>query len=135
MPYAKQKFVNGKTVLEAKHLEYIEDGIVAAFAEIPKFKHFPISLPAANWTGADGIFSQTVSMSGITALSKVDPLLQPEQLRALYSAEISLVLGSEEGSVTAFAIPAAPSLDLNFNVMVTELEPLAPEEPTEVATE
>lgn len=55
MPYVKQTFVNGQTVLRAEHLEYIEEGIVKAFAEIPKFKHFPISLPAANWSGADGI--------------------------------------------------------------------------------
>lgn len=37
MPYKKQTFVNGETRLRAEHLEYIEDGIIRAFAELPKY--------------------------------------------------------------------------------------------------
>ena len=37
MPYKKQNFIDGETILSAHHLEYIEDGIIKALSEIPIF--------------------------------------------------------------------------------------------------
>lgn len=121
MPYVKQTFVDGKTILSAAHLQYIEDGIVAAFAEIPKFVVKTIALPAANWSGSDGIFSQTVEMAGITAYSKVDLLPSPEQLLELLTAEISLTTANSDGAITVFAIGDAPTSDYEMQALVTEV--------------
>lgn len=125
MPYIKQEFIDypdpNATVLSTKHLQYIEDGIVAAFSEIPKFIVKTISLPAANWTGSGSIYSQTVEMTGITSFSKVDLLPSPEQLRELLLAEISLTTANSDGSITVFAIGAVPTSDYQMQALVTEV--------------
>lgn len=120
MPYEKQNFKNGD-VLMAEQLNAMEDGIVGAFAEIPKFKVKSLELPASAWSGSDGIFSQVVTLDGITAYSKVDLLPSPEQLHELLLAEISLTTANSDGAITVFAIGAAPTSDYTMQALVTEV--------------
>lgn len=120
MPYEKQNLVDGD-VLRASHIEYIENGIVAAFAEIPTFKTKTISLPASAWTGINDLYSQVVEVEGITANSKVDLLPSPEQLRELLIMEISLTTANSEGAITVFAIGGAPTSNFEMQALVTEV--------------
>ncbi len=119
--YEKQKFVDGETVLFAAHLEYIEDGIVDAFSQIPRFGVKTIEMPASEWTGDNGIYSQAVAVDGVTENTKVDLLPSPEQLQDLLTSEISLTTANSEGSVTVFAIGTAPSSDLTMQALITEV--------------
>ena len=119
--YEKQKFVDGKTILCAAHLEYIEDGIVNAFSQIPRFFVRTIAMPANAWAGDNGIYSQVVAVDGVTANTKVDLLPSPEQLQDLLTSEISLTTANSEGSITVFAIGTAPSSDLTMQALITEV--------------
>ena len=121
MPYVKQTFIDHETKLKAAHLEYIEDGIIRAFAEIPKFRVKTLAIPAASWVGADGIFSQVVTLEGITEYSKVDLLPSPEQLSELLSGKISLMTANSNGAITVFAIGGAPTTDYSMQALVTEV--------------
>lgn len=121
MPYVKQTFIDHETRLKAAHLEYIEDGIIRAFAEIPKFKVKTLALPASAWVGADGIFSQVVAIEGITEYSKVDLLPSPEQLSELLSGKVSLMTANSNGAITVFAIGGAPTTDYSMQALVTEV--------------
>lgn len=88
----------------------------------PKPKKKEITLLASGWTGSGSIFSQTVSVSGVTENSMVDLQPSPEQLQALLTAEISLVSANESGTVTVFAVGAAPTSDYTMQVIVTEVD-------------
>lgn len=121
--YTKQEFVDGETVLSAIHLQNIEEGIVKAFAKIPIFSVKTITLLANAWTGADGVYSQVVTLDGVTANSKVDLLPSPDQLHQLLTSEISLTTANSEGVITVFAIGEALSSDFTMQVMITEVTP------------
>lgn len=124
MAYDRQEFVDDVTVLTAAHLKHIEDGIIAlsnAIDAIPKSVITTISLPANAWVGANGVFSQAVEMSGVTANSKVDLLPSPEQLHELLVAEISLTSANSEGAITVFAIGDAPTSDYTMQALITEV--------------
>ena len=121
MPYVKQKFVDHETKLKAAHLEYIEDGIIRAFAEIPKFKVKTLNILADGWVGSNGLFSQVVGVEGVTRYSKVDLLPSPEQLNDLFYNEISLVAANSAGSITVFAIGGAPTTDYEMQALITEV--------------
>lgn len=119
--YKKQTFVDHETRLTAGHLQYIEDGIVNAFNKIPLFRVKTITLPASAWTGDNGLFSQVVTVEGITVNSKVDLLPSPEQLRTLLTSEISLTTANSEGAITVFAIGSKPDVDFTMQALITEV--------------
>lgn len=121
--YTKQEFVDGETVLSAIHLQNIEEGIIKAFAKIPIFSVKTITLLASAWAGADGVYSQVVTLDGVTANSKVDLLPSPDQLHQLLTSEISLTTANSEGVITVFAIGEALSSDFTMQVMITEVTP------------
>jgi len=80
-----------------------------------------VTLTAANWTGSDP-YTQTVSVSGGTANSKVD--LQPTaaQLAQLISdGVVSLLIENNSGTFTAYALGAATSTDMTIQATVTEV--------------
>lgn len=81
-----------------------------------------ITLLSSGWAGTGTTYSQTVTVSGITANSKIDLQPSPEQLRELLIAEISLVVANENGTVTVFAIGAAPTSDYTMQIIVTEVD-------------
>lgn len=80
-----------------------------------------ISLPMSAWTGSGTVYSQEVSVDGITGNSKIDIQPSPEQLRELLVSEISLVAANNEGIVTVFAIGGIPISDYEMQISVTEV--------------
>lgn len=88
----------------------------------PKPKKKEITLLASGWTGSGTTYSQTVSVSGVKENSMIDLQPSPEQLQALLTAEISLVAANDNGTVTVFAIGAAPTSDYTMQVIVTEVD-------------
>lgn len=121
--YKHQGFKNGMT-LHAAHLIAMEDAIIEALAGVPTSKIASISLPTSNWSGNGTIYSQSVTVAGVTANSKIDLLPSPEQLNELLLSEISLTTANSEGAITVFALGDAPSTDLTMQVMITEVTPV-----------
>ena len=79
---------------------------------------------SANWNGNDSPYTQTVTVSGATvsANSRID--LQPTaaQIADLISDGVTgLVIGNANGTLTAYAVGAAPSASMTIQCTVTEV--------------
>ncbi len=79
---------------------------------------------SASWTGAASPYTQTVTVTGatVTASSKVD--LQPTaaQIASLISDGVTgLVIENNSGTLTAYAVGAAPSSAMTVQCTVTEV--------------
>ena len=79
---------------------------------------------SASWTGSASPYTQTVTVSGatVTASSKVD--LQPTaaQIASLISAGVTgLVIENNNGTLTAYAVGAAPGASMTVQCTVTEV--------------
>lgn len=87
-----------------------------------KPKYATVTLPSSNWTGSASPWSQVVTISGVTANSKVD--LQPTatQLIALQNSNIALMTENDNGVVTVYAINNKPTSDYTIQVIITEIE-------------
>ena len=85
-------------------------------------KSTTVSLPATNWVSAStGLYSQVVTVDGVTENSKVD--LQPTavQIVELQNDEITLMMQNDEGVVSAWAIGNKPTKDYEMQVLITEV--------------
>ena len=102
-------------VMDAK--KYI-DSLVAA--PIPRLA--TITLSSASWTGADSLYSQVVTIPGITKYSKVDLLPSVEQLAIFHNKDVAFVTENENGVVTVYAIGDKPLLDYTMQVQITEVD-------------
>ena len=80
-----------------------------------------IILPASAWKGSDSLYSQVVTIDGITAYSKVDLLPSVEQLAIFHNKDVTFVTENEDGVVTVYAIGDKPLLDYTMQVSITEV--------------
>jgi hypothetical protein len=80
-----------------------------------------VTLLASKWTGADSLYSQVVTIDGITPYSKVDLLPSVEQLAIFHNKDVAFVTENEDGVVTVFAIGDKPTQDYTMQVSITEV--------------
>lgn len=80
-----------------------------------------VTLLASAWTGADSLYSQVVTIDGITEYSKVDLLPSVEQLAIFHNKDVAFVTENEDGVVTVYAIGDKPTLDYTIQVSITEV--------------
>lgn len=80
-----------------------------------------VTLLASAWTGADSLYSQVVTIGGVTKYSKVDLLPSVEQLAIFHNKDVAFVTENEDGVVTVFAIGDKPTLDYTMQVSITEV--------------
>lgn len=109
------------TALETVDKSSLVAAINEVLGTITKPRIFTIPLPASGWVGAGDLYSQSVTVDGVTATSKIDLQPSPEQLAELLDANISLVAANDEGSVTVFAIGDVPTSDYEMQIIVTEV--------------
>lgn len=102
---------------EAITIEEIVNAIVERF--VPRIS--TVTLPASAWVGADNLYSQVVSIPGITEYSKVDLLPSVEQLAIFFNKNVAFVTENEDGVVTVYAIGDKPLLDYTMQVSITEV--------------
>lgn len=88
------------------------------------FRFTSVTLATANWTGNASPYSQAVTISGVTANSKID--LQPTatQIVALQNEEIQLMVENNDGVCTCYAIGGKPTSDMTMQVLITEVLPV-----------
>ena len=80
-----------------------------------------VKLLASKWSGADSLYSQVVTINGITEYSKVDLLPSVEQLAIFHNKDVAFVAENEDGVVTVYAIGDKPLLDYTMQVQITEV--------------
>lgn len=81
-----------------------------------------VTLLASAWTGADSLYSQVVTIEGITKYSKVDLLPSVNQLAIFYNKDVTFVTENEDGVVTVYAIGEKPLTDYHMQVSITEVK-------------
>ena len=92
----------------------------------------PISVPSAvtvgvvelfanKWVGGENLYSQVVSIAGVTPNSQVDLTPSVEQLVIFYEKDLTFVTENEDGVVTVYAIGQKPENDYAIQVTITEV--------------
>ena len=77
---------------------------------------------STNWTGDASPYTQTVTISGTTANSKVD--LQPDATAIAQMAEdgtVALYIANNNGTLTAYAVGDKPTVALTIQATITEV--------------
>ena len=80
-----------------------------------------VSLPSSGWVGSDNLYSQVVSIDGVTRYSQVDLTPSVEQLAIFYEKDLGFVTENENGVVTVYAIGQKPQNDYVIQVTITEV--------------
>lgn len=80
-----------------------------------------VALLAANWVGSGSLYSQVVTVEGVTENSQVDLTPSVEQLVVFYEKDLTLLTENDGGIVTVYAIGQKPTNDYNIQVTITEV--------------
>lgn len=80
-----------------------------------------VELRADKWVGSENLYSQVVSIDGVTKNSQVDLTPSVEQLATFYHKDLALVAENEEGVVTVYAIGQKPLNNYVIQVTLTEV--------------
>lgn len=105
-------------------LEYVMDSkkYIDSLIKEPPARLSSVTLLASKWAGSNSLYSQVVTIPGITEYSKVDLLPSVEQLAIFFNKNVSFVTENEDGVVTVYAIGDKPTLDYTMQVQITEVE-------------
>ena len=105
-------------------LEYVIDAkkYIDSLVKAPTAWLTDVTLTASKWAGSNSLYSQVVTIPGITEYSKVDLLPSVEQLAIFFNKNVSFVTENEDGVVTVYAIGDKPLLDYTMQAQITEVE-------------
>lgn len=104
-------------VMDAK--KYIDSRIVSSGGAAAWLTN--VTLLASAWAGSDSLYSQVVTIAGITESSKVDLLPSVEQLAIFHNKDVAFVTENDGGVVTVYAIGDKPTNDYTMQVSITEV--------------
>ena len=122
MAYERLNLKDGD-ILTEEHIRHIEDGIVnATKGNDLKARIGAVTLTANKWVGQDSLYSQVVTIEGVTENSQVDLTPDVEQLAIFYNKDLTFVTENEGGVVTVYAIGQKPLNDYTIQVTITEVE-------------
>ena len=104
-------------------IEYVMDAkkYIDSLVKAPSAWLSNVTLLASKWAGSNGLYSQVVTISGITEYSKVDLLPSVEQLAIFFNKNVAFVTENEDGVVTVYAIGDKPTLDYTMQAQITEV--------------
>ena len=105
-------------------IEYVMDAkkYIDSLVKAPPAWITNVTLRASAWTGSNSLYSQVVTIPGITEYSKVDLLPSVEQLAIFHNKDVAFVTENEDGVVTVYAIGDKPTLDYTMQAQITEVE-------------
>jgi hypothetical protein len=128
MEYKRQQFKDEETVLTAKMLEHIEDGIVALCNAVKLLRKNTggsrisyLTIYADKWVGTDSPYSQVVEVVGATNTSQIDITPSAEQLSIFHKKDLAFVAENEDGVITVSAVGQKPESDYTLQVTITEV--------------
>ncbi len=81
-----------------------------------------VKLLSDKWVGSGNLYSQVVSIDGVTENSQVDLTPSVEQLVVFYEKDLTFVTENENGVVTVYAIGQKPANDYTVQVTITEVD-------------
>lgn len=81
-----------------------------------------VKLLAAKWVGSNNLYSQVVSIPGVTVNSQVDLTPSVEQLVIFHNKDLAFVTENDGGVVTVYAIGQKPENDYTIQVTITEVK-------------
>lgn len=79
------------------------------------------TLLSSAWEGGENLYSQTVTIDGVTKNTQVDLTPSVEQLAIFYNKDLTFVTENENGVVTVYAIGQKPQNDYTIQVTLTEV--------------
>lgn len=128
MALKKLNYIDNQTVISAENMNDMQDAIMTLERQMsdllskPAVKIGEVTLAASGWSGAENIFSQIVTIEGVTANTQVDLTPSVEQLAIFYEKDLSFVTENDNGVVTVYAIGQKPQNDYTIQVTLTEVE-------------
>lgn len=87
----------------------------------PAIKTATVTLQAASWTGSVSPYSQTVTISGVTANSRIDINPDATVMNGAMDGGYGLVFGNNAGTITAYAVGDKPTAAITVQVSITEV--------------
>ena len=103
-------------------IEYVMDAKKYIDSQIhPAARIASVSLPASKWTGSGTLYSQVVSIPGITENSQVNLAPSVEQLSIFYDKDITFVTENDGGVVTVYVIGQRPQNDYTIQADIVEV--------------
>ena len=80
-----------------------------------------VSLPASKWAGSGNLYSQVVSIDGITENSQVNLTPSVEQLSIFYEKDVTFITENDGGAVTVYVIGQKPTNDYTIKASIVEV--------------
>ena len=105
-------------VMDAK--KYIDRLAASGGASAPA-RLASVSLLASKWTGSNNLYSQVVSIDGITENSQVNLTPSVEQLAVFYQKDITFVTENDNGVLTVYVIGQKPQNDYTIQASIVEV--------------
>lgn len=118
------KFANGEFLSPEQMALFIANGNLATKDELgggSSARIGEVTLNASSWTGEGYLFSQIVTIDGVTENTQVDLTPSVEQLAIFYEKDIAFVTENEDGVVTVYVIGQKPQNDYTIQVTMTEV--------------
>ena len=123
------KFVESNQSFNPKFSEQSQtfDANFGSYVTLPvattRVKIGEVTLLSSTWENVeDNLYSQVVSIDGVTENSQVDLTPNAEQLAIFYDKSLAFVAENEDGVVTVYAIGQKPENDYTMQVTITEVE-------------
>lgn len=80
-----------------------------------------VTLLASAWVGENNLYSQVVSIDGVTDKDQVDLTPDVDQLLVFYEKDLTFVTENDNGVVTVYAIGQKPTHDYVIQVTLSEV--------------
>jgi hypothetical protein len=80
-----------------------------------------VQLPVSAWKGSGNLYSQVISVEGLTPYSRVDLLPSVEQMAVFYQKDITFVTENDGGVVTVYVIGQKPVTDYTIQANIVEV--------------
>ena len=106
-------------------VEYNRDSnaVIAELLEkmFPAARITSVPLPASKWVGSGNLYSQVVSIKGVTENSQVNLTPSVEQLSIFYEKDLTFITENDGGVVTVYVIGQKPQNDYIIQADVVEV--------------